>query len=815
MQFAEIILPLNFGGTFTYGVPIELQSQVQQGIRVEVPLGNNKIYSGIILNLHNNKPESYIVKPIKSIIDDAPIVQEKHLRFWQWISAYYCCNLGEVMNAVLPAYMKLASETAIVINELFEPDSTPLNDDEYLIIEALQVKTEITLLEAQKIINKSNCRKVVMSLIEKRAIYVFENVKESYKPKLEKIVKLNPEWDNEISLNLIFTQLEKTPKQLHLLLSYLHLKGNNELIEQKKLLTQANATSAQLQALVTKNIFIVSTQKLDRVQFKANTIYENFELSEAQNNALVHIQTEFANGKACLLHGITGSGKTNVHIKLIEEILKEDKQVLYLVPEIALTAQVINKLYSFFGDALGVYHSKFSNNERIETWQNITNGKIKILLGARSSLFLPFQNLGLIIVDEEHDSSYKQVDPSPRYHARDAAIVLAKQFDANVLLSTATPSVETYNNAMHGKYGYIHLNTRFNEIQLPEIDVIDARPNPLQQRISPLLTSQLIDEIITTLKQKQQVILFQNRRGFAPYLYCSSCGWHATCNNCDVSLTYHKTTDKLHCHYCGTKSNLQKLCPKCNDNKLYFKNYGTERVEEEVRRVFPEARIDRLDIDTARTKNKYNAIIKNVEKNYTQILIGTQLVVKGLDFDNVQLVGVLSTDSLFTLPDFRVNERAFQMLSQVSGRAGRKQNKSKVLLQSINVSNPYLPLVQNNDYKTFFNIEIAQRKEFYYPPFVRLIKIILKHRDQNKLTEAADILCGQIRTIPNTQAFGPSDPLVPRIMNTYQKEILLKCSRDATHLKAIKTQLMAIIKTFLGGKGFSTVVVNVDVDCMS
>jgi primosomal protein N' (replication factor Y) (superfamily II helicase) len=812
MQYAEIILPLNFGGTFTYGIPLELQGLLQAGVRVEVPLGNNKIYAGIVLNIHNNKPDAYAVKPIKTIIDDAPIVQQKHLAFWQWISTYYCCNLGEVMNAVLPAYMKLSSETALVLNELFEPDATPLTDDEYMIVEALQIKPELTLQEAQKIVNKNNCRKIIMSLIEKRAIYVFENVKESYKPKLEKIVILNPALDNEDSLKNIFNTLEKSPKQLHVVLSYLHLINTKKNVLQKELLAAAQATSAQLQALVKQNIFAITTQKIDRIQFKASTIYEAFELNAMQHTALQTIKNAFAKNKVCLLHGITGSGKTNVHIKLIESILAQQKQVLYLVPEIALTAQVINKLYSFFGEVLGVYHSKFSNNERIETWQNLSTGKIKILLGARSSLFLPFQNLGLIIVDEEHDMSYKQADVSPRYHARDAAIVLAHQFNANIVLSTATPSVESYNNAVHHKYELVQMLQRFNDIQLPDIDVVDARAKPGDQRVSPLLTNVLIDEINATIKQKQQVILFQNRRGFAPYLYCASCGWHAVCKHCDVSITYHKTTDKLHCHYCGTKWNLYKQCPSCNDNKMYFKNYGTERVEEEVRRVFPNAVIDRLDTDTARTKNKYQNIIKNVEKNYTQILIGTQLVVKGLDFDNVQLVGVLSTDSLFTMPDFRVNERAFQMLSQVSGRAGRKQNKSKVLLQTINTANPYLPMVQNNDYKTFFDLEITYRKEFWYPPYIRLIKLVVKHKEQDKLIAAAQQLAELIATIPNTQMIGPSEPMVPRIMNVYQREILLKCVRDNVQLALIKTRLLECLKYFTTQKGNSAFVVNIDVD---
>jgi primosomal protein N' (replication factor Y) (superfamily II helicase) len=809
--FAEVIVPLPIADTFTYGIPVDLQDEVKIGMRVEVPFAK-KVYAGIVLNIHNRKPDAYIVKPITSLIDASPILTTTDLKFWQWIAAYYVCNLGEVMLTVLPAYLKLSSETGIVRNEFAQIDEHALTDAEYMIYEALQLREEITLDEAQAIVNPVPVRKVLNSLIQKQAILIFENLKEAFRPKTEDVLVLNEAYDSDDALKKLFDELEKAPKQLHLLLNYLQLVGKETGVRKKEALEQSGASTAQLNALVQKGVFSISKLKVDRVQLVPSKTYETFSLSPEQEKCLQQI-TQHAPTKPCLLHGITGSGKTNVLIKYIEQILQVQKQVLYLVPEITLTAQLINKLYSYFGDALGVYHSKYSNNERVETWQNVRSGKIKILLGARSALFLPFTNLGAIIVDEEHDSSYKQFDANPRYQARDAAVVLANLSKAQIIFASATPSIETYRNTQINKYALVELNERFGDAVLPQIEIVDNKILPNQQRQSKLMSEYLIESIKTTLSKRKQVVLFQNRRGFAPYLFCGTCGWTASCQNCDVCITYHKSTDKLHCHYCGTKWQVFKHCPSCKSDTLHFKNYGTERVEEEVQRVFPQVIVDRLDTDTARTKNKYNTIIKNIEKNYTQVLVGTQMVAKGLDFENVQTVGVLNADALFTLPEYRVNERAFQLLSQVSGRAGRKGEQGLVLLQTANTHNHYLSLVQQHDYKSFYKLELEYRQQFNYPPFVRLIKISLRHRNGITASSSADLLAAKLRHIKEIQVLGPSEPMIARLNNYYYKEIILKISNDGHLLKYVKDAIRQFNKELLAQKGSSGLGVMVDVDC--
>ncbi len=811
-MFADIILPLPLGNSFTYGVPLEMQANLQVGMRVSVSFGARKIYTGIILHLHNNKPTAYAIKPIISVIDLHPIVQLHHLQFWQWIASYYMCSMGEVMAAVLPAYLKLNSETALAKNHLANMDELTLTDDEFVLIEAIEIRGEISLEEAEKIIDKRKVRTTIAQLIEKQAILVYENLKQVYKPKTEKTVKLNEAFDSEDALKLLFIQLEKAPKQLHLLLSYLHLYGQENIVMQSVLLTTADASLAQLKAMVEKNIFVITAIAVDRNIFTPSKQYEPFTLNQVQQQALEGIEKLLETQQPILLHGVTGSGKTNVHIKLIEQAVSKHQQVLYLLPEIALTAQIINKLYSVFGDTIGIYHSKFSNNQRMETWMNVRSGKIKIVIGARSALFLPYENLGLIIVDEEHDASYKQTDRAPYYQARDCAIALAKMLPCNIVLSTATPSVESYQKAVQKKYGYVSISTRYADVPLPTIEIIDNK-NPLQvPRVSNLMSDYLLENIKKTLQNRKQVILFQNRRGFAPYLYCGGCGWHAVCGHCDVNLSYHKQTDKLHCHYCGTKYPLYKACPTCHGTKLYFKNYGTERVEDEVKKLFPNANVSRLDIDTARTKNKYQHIIKEVEHNITDILIGTQMVVKGLDFDNVALVGVLNADGLFTMPHFRVNERAMQLLSQVSGRSGRKSHQGKVIIQAFQINNPFLQLVKDNNYKLFFAKEIKQRQEFYYPPFVRLIKITVQHKAELKAQQAAQVLANEFVQIPDTLCIGPASPQVARIMNVYQQEILLKCSLNPSKLTLIKSQIKSIAQAFTDSSGNSTVRIIIDVD---
>jgi primosomal protein N' (replication factor Y) (superfamily II helicase) len=812
LKYANVILPIFLADTYTYGVPLEMQNELQIGMRVEVQFGSKKIISGIVLRLHNDKPEGYAIKPILSIIDNTAIVTPKHLQFWQWISSYYMATLGEVMQAVLPAFLKLTSETAISKNEWIDTTTIVLSNDEYLIAEALELHATLTLDEVEKLMPAKNARKAISSLIAKQYILSFENIKETYKPKTENVIIISEEYDTEYALNILFESLEKSPKQLHLLLNYLQLHVNNYGVRQSELLDKSGATSAQLKTLIDKNILQTSKQKIDRIQFVISKEYDSFTLNEAQQKAVMQIQESFTINKPVLLHGITGSGKTNVHMQLMKPFVDQGLQVLYLLPEIALTAQIINKIGSFFPDQVAVYHSRFSNNERVETWQNIATGKTKIVIGARSALFLPFVNPGLIIVDEEHDGSYKQQDPAPRYNARDAALVWAKIFGAKIVLSSATPSVESYQNALQNKFALVQLLHRYGSATLPIIDIVDNKQIPTVPRLSPLLSNVLIDKIHQTIKQKKQVILFQNRRGYAPYLYCSGCGWSARCTNCDVGISYHKATDKMHCHYCGTKSSIVKMCPNCNGLKLYFKNYGTERVEDEVRRIFPTATIDRLDTDTANTKNKYQNIIRNVEKNITDILIGTQMVVKGLDFENVQLVGVLMADSLFTSADYRVSERAFQLLSQVSGRAGRKDNKGEVMIQVLDTSNKIVVMVQQNKYLDFLHNEIQFRQDFLYPPYIKLIKITIKNSFLDKVITTADAIAATLVGLPHAKIIGPSEPVVARIKNDYIREVLVKCNNDAKQLQEIKRHITHYIKHILADKKFSNVRIICDVD---
>jgi primosomal protein N' (replication factor Y) (superfamily II helicase) len=812
MKYANIILPFYMADYYTYGVPIDMQDDIKIGMRVEVQFGKSKIYSGVVFELHNNKPETYIIKPILSIVDTEPILQPIHLKFWKWISSYYMCKLGEVMNATLPAFLKLNSETVFVVNNELPINEMQLNDAETIIINSLVTKEAMLLDEIQKLSTEINARKVVNKLLQKGYLFSYENVKENYKPKTENYIGLHDDFDNEEALNELFIKLEKSPKQLHLMLSFLHLVGNNNQVQQQELLDKASATPAALKALIDKNILTQTKVKKDRVLLQVDSEIEAFILSNAQAKALTEIQNSFAQNKPALLFGVTGSGKTNVHIKLIQSLLNNNKQVLYLLPEIALTTQVINKLLNVFGQDVSVYHSRYTNQERVELWQNAKSGKAKVIVGARSALFLPFVSLGAVIVDEEHDASYKQLDPAPRYHARDAAIVLANLFNAPILLSSGTPSVDSYYNAANGKYNLVSLQERFGNAVMPKIYFLDNNTLPTVTRMSPLFTNTMLEKISSTVNNNKQVILFQNRRGFAPYLFCGICGWNAKCTNCDVALSYHKQSDKLHCHYCGSRTKEIKLCPVCKSTKLYFKNYGTERVEEEVKKIFPNASVDRLDLDTANTKNKYKNVIRNVEKNITDILIGTQMVVKGLDFEHVQLVGVISVDSLFTLTDYRVNERAFQTLTQISGRAGRVDDKGEVYMQVSNKANPYLPLIMNYDYKGFYLQEIEQRKQFNYPPFCRLIKITVKHKDINIANAHVDAIGNSLKEITNAQIIGPAEPPVARVNNQYIKELIIKCPNNATQLNSIKEYINKVITFYSAQKKYilSRVILEVD-----
>ena len=675
-----------------------------------------------------------------------------------------------------------------------------------------KIENDITLDEVQKIVQEKSAWKIVNSLIDKKLVSVYENLYENYKPKKENFVFLVEEYQPEEKLKLLFEILEKAPKQLHLLLTYLHLVKTEKNVLQADLLKHANASQPQLKALCEKGIFEVKKLEVDRLQteYKGELI-ENV-LSEIQQKAYEEIQLGFAEKKPVLLKGITGSGKTHIYFQLIKDCIQQGKQTLYLLPEIALTTQIIRKLRATFGDKIGIYHSRFSNNERVEVWQKIQHQKYDVVIGARSALMLPFAHLGLIIVDEEHDTSYKQQDPAPRYHARDSAIYLANQAEANIVLGSATPSVESYYNAKQNKYKLVELAARFGEGKLPAIHFIDSKKEQVEKRMKGIFSQTLIDEIQKSIQAKKQVILFQNRRGYSPFLQCTTCGWVPQCKYCDVSLTYHKVTDQLHCHYCGSKSPIIKICLACGGNRILAKSFGTEKIEEEIKQQFPNARVQRFDWDAMRTKNKYQEIIRLFEKQEIDILVGTQMVVKGLDFEHVNLVGVLNADSLLSYPDFRVNERVFQLLEQVSGRAGRKDGDGNVFIQAYKVNNPTLLKVQEHDFENFFLEELAGRKDFQYPPFTRLIKITLKHRDQKTVLDAAQKLGLDLAELPKTILFGPAEPPIARVRNLFIQEILLKINRDSEHVKLIKSVLKEKISMLNITKNFSTVNVQVDVD---
>ena len=675
-----------------------------------------------------------------------------------------------------------------------------------------KLENDITLDEVQKIVQEKSAWKIVNSLIDKKLVSVYENLYENYKPKKENFVFLTDQYQQEDQLKTLFEILEKAPKQLHLLLTYLHLVKTEKNVLQADLLKHANASQPQLKALCEKGVFEVKKLEVDRLQteYKGELI-ENV-LSKIQQKAYEEIQSGFAEKKPVLLKGITGSGKTHIYFQLIKDCIQQGKQALYLLPEIALTTQIIRKLRATFGDKIGIYHSRFSNNERVEVWQKIQHQQYDVVIGARSALLLPFANLGLIIVDEEHDTSYKQQDPAPRYHARDSAIYLAYQSEANIVLGSATPSVESYYNAKQNKYKLVELGARFGEGKLPPIHFIDSKKEQVEKRMKGIFSQTLIDEIQKTIQAKKQVILFQNRRGYSPFLQCTTCGWVPQCKYCDVSLTYHKVTDQLHCHYCGSKSPVIKICLACGGNRILAKSFGTEKIEEEIKQQFPNARVQRFDWDAMRTKNKYQEIIRQFEKQEIDILVGTQMVVKGLDFEHVNLVGVLSADSLLSYPDFRVNERVFQLLEQVSGRAGRKDGDGNVFIQAYKVNNPTLLKVQEHDFENFFLKELEGRKDFQYPPYTRIIKITLKHRDQKTVLDAAQKLGLDLAELPKTILFGPAEPPIARVRNLFIQEILLKINRDSDHVKQIKSTLKEKISMLNITKNFSTVNVQVDVD---
>lgn len=672
----------------------------------------------------------------------------------------------------------------------------------------------LTLDDIIRIVQHGSAWQVVQSLIEKGVVSVHETMQDAYKPKQENVVFLGESYRDETNLQRLFTELERAPKQLNLLTTYLYLEKTETAIFQKQLLERAGVSLPILKALCDKGIFITSKVDVDRLDY----IYQGERLenvlSAEQHAAYESVQWGFSGGKPVLLQGITGSGKTHVYVQCIEAARAQGKQVLFLVPEIALTAQLVRKLRAYLGDGVGVYHSRFNQNERVEVWNKIAQGELSVVVGARSALFMPFTNLGLVIVDEEHDGSYKQTDPAPRYHARDAAVMLAHQHRAQIVLGSATPSVESLFNCEQGKYHLVQLDRRFGQANLPAVQIVDMKMATLEKQIRGHFSQALLDAIAEALSKKQQVILFQNRRGYSPFSMCTSCGWVPQCRHCDVSLTYHKSTDQLHCHYCGSRSPIVRICPACGGNRIIAKSFGTEKIEDDIQALFPQARVQRFDGDTLRNKNKYQDIIKEFEKGRIDIMVGTQMVVKGLDFERVSVVGVLSADGLLASPDFRVNERVFQLLEQVAGRAGRKDIPGRVLIQAYRIDHPVLHWVLHHDYRGFYSAELPLRELFHYPPYTRLIRFTFRHKKPEVLAEAAKAFVGRLPQWPEVALFGPAEPGVARIRNYFLQVVMFKIHRNSRQVGAIKKELQNIAALLTAEKKYKQVFISIDVDPM-
>ncbi len=812
--YADVILPLPVKGTFTYKIPKELTSSAMMGMRAIVQFGRKKFYTSLIVKVHATTPVQYEAKEIINIPDDQAIVTPLQIEFWKWMAEYYMCSLGDVFNAALPAGLKPGSETIIKLNEPFMvPEG--LSPREEIIFHFLKARKFASIKEINDICQVKNTLPAIHSLIGKGLLEVTETLSGSYKPKLEAFIRLSSQYKKKKSLLESLEKLNKAPKQLSTLESFLHLAKKSKEISKKKLLMDSLSSSSALDALVKKEILQINYKQVDRLTPFARKTQKLRELSSIQLTALEEIKQKFKLFNTVLFHGVTSSGKTEIYSYLIEEQLQKGKQVLYLLPEIAITSQMIGRLQTYFGKKVCVYHSKYSDAERVETWNHLISPDdedyCQIILGVRSSIFLPFKNLGLVIVDEEQENTYKQQDPAPRYHARDAAIFLAHLQKAKTLIGTATPSFETYFNCKTEKFGLVELKERHGKMLLPSTILANTREAWRKRKMTAHFTPELYEAISEALKNKEQVILFQNRRGFSPYIQCSDCGWIPGCKNCDVKLTYHKFSHELNCHYCGYFMDIPKICPECGAPGLQTKGFGTEKIEEETKLIFPDARIARLDMDTTRKKRAYQQIFSNFEAGNIDILIGTQMISKGLDFDNVRLVGVLNADNLLFFPDFRAYERAFQLLAQVSGRAGRKGKQGKVIIQTSDPHHPVLQWVLKGDYQGLFYSQIEERKNFHYPPFYKLIKITFKHKNQYELNRASNYLGNTLKKIFGNRILGPEPPLISKIHQYYLKTILMKIERGQ-RLNEAKNRLQMVFDQFKENKLSPSLRIVIDVD---
>ncbi len=813
--FIDVILPLPLEHLFTYSITKAEADFLSKGVRVAVPFGKNKIYTALVYEIHQDKPKIYEAKPIHQILDQEPIITPWQLKLWLWMSEYYMCTLGELLRAALPSAFLLESETIVSKTDKDISDIT-LKDDEFLVYEALEHQPTLRVSDVSLILDKKNVLPVLKRLLDKQIIKVNEQMYEKYKPKLVRYIRLHASHQSDIAIQELLKTLSRAPKQHQLLMTYFMLSSSRKTpIKVSELKQKSTASSAQIKALIDKQIFEDYYEQSNRVVYDAQEKLSAKPLNQYQNSALQNIIKSFETQDTTLLHGVTASGKTEIYAQLIEQALKKGKQVLYLVPEIGLTTQLVQRLQLYFGEQIFVYHSKYSLNERVETWQAILNcnpHKGQLILGARSSVLLPFSHLGLVIVDEEHEQSYKQFNPSPRYHARDTAIVLASFFKSKTILGSATPSVESYFNATSNKkYGFVTLSKRYNEVLMPDIALVDLKDKYKRKLMKGHFSDTLITEMTEALDGGYQVILFQNRRGYSPIVECATCGHSPQCSNCDVSLTYHQYSKQLRCHYCGYKIALPKTCLSCGSVALDSKGLGTEQIEQEVKTLFPNCKAARMDLDTTRGKYAYESIITAFENQETQILIGTQMLTKGLDFRNVKLVGIMNADTMLNFPDFRAHERSFQLMQQVSGRAGRTQERGKVIIQAFNPQHNILKQVAANDYASMFKEQMEERHNYNYPPVYKLIKLTLKHRDYHKVNEGGDWLAKRLRQLFGTYVLGPEFPPIARIKNQYHKHILIKIPQGQS-LPKTKAAIFKAKTSFLSIKTFRPIRLLINVD---
>lgn len=812
--YLDIILPLPLDRRFTYSITAEEAAFIKPGMRVAVPFGKSRIYTGIVAEVHNKAPELYEARAIEQILDKYALVTSHQLELWAWISKYYMCAEGEVLKAALPGGFLLESETLIQLTPEIDFTDLSLNDHEYLIIEALQAQSSLRIQEVMQLLDKKTVLPVINSLVSKKAIVVNQEIFEQYKPKMIRYVRLAETFSSEAEMHKLLDELSNAPKQRDAVLSWFNFKAQSKKpVKLKDLSTASKTSAAIIKTLINKGVFIEYFIQTDRVQFEGEISNTHLQLNEWQQDALEKIDDIFAEKEVCLLHGITSSGKTEIYIKLIENVIAKGKQALYLLPEIALTSQLVARLQAYFGDQVQVYHSKYSVNERMEVYSNVLNDKDKarIILGARSSLFLPFQDLGLIVVDEEHETTFKQFDPAPRYNARDAAVVLAKMHKAHLIMGSATPSLESYFNATHNKYRLVTLNRRFGNVLLPEIEIVDIKEKYRKKQMTGHFSDRLLEEIKISLAEGEQVILFQNRRGYSPILECTTCGHSPQCPNCDVSLTFHQYSNQLRCHYCGYHMAMQQQCMACDSVELTTKGFGTEQIETELKALLPEAKIGRMDFDTTRGKYAHQKIISAFEQESIDILVGTQMLSKGLDFRKVRLVGIMNADTLLNFPDFRAHERSFQLMLQVAGRAGRTQNRGKVLIQTYNPNHQIVKQVSTNDYESMYREQLEDRYQYQYPPYFKLIKFTLKSRDYSKTNDAGDWLAKGLRISFRENVLGPEFPPVARIRNEYYKNILLKIPPNQS-LGKTKNYVEKLLSSFraIGAWKSVRVIINVD-----